>query len=317
MAPRALITGATGFVGRHLVAWLQQDTDWEIVALGTRRVEVAPGLTSIACDLTDRAAVEAVLARYRPDYVFHLAARTSVPEAFAAPEATLINNAVSQITLFEAIRALGLNPVILVASSSEVYGAAPVDDMPLDEEQPFRPMNPYAVSKVVQDLLGLQYHLSHRMQVVRVRPFNHIGPGQSDRFVVASLARQIAEAELGLGEPVVWVGNLDAQRDFLDVRDVVRAYRLVAQPEFAGEVFNVASGVPRSIREVLEGLVALARCRVEVRQDPARMRPSDIPVIFGSAAKLRLSTGWESRIPFERSLADTLDDWRARVAGRG
>lgn len=314
---RALITGGSGFVGRHLAAHLRAETDWEIVALGARRAPVLPGVTGAACDLSDRAAVDAVLRRYPPDIVFHLAARTSVPEAFAEPGATLINNAIAQINLFESIHALGLDPVILVAGSSEVYGPAPPEAMPLDERQPFLPANPYAVSKVVQDMLAVQYGLSHQMRIVRVRPFNHIGPGQSERFVVASFARQIAAAEQGLIEPVVRVGNLDAQRDFLDVRDVVRAYRLVARPELAGEVFNVASGVPRSIRQVLDRLLALARRPIEVRPDPARLRPSDAPVVYGSSAKLQQSTGWEPEIPFEQSLIDTLEDWRERVAREG
>jgi GDP-4-dehydro-6-deoxy-D-mannose reductase len=170
------------------------------------------------------------------------------------------------------------------------------------------------VSKATQDLLGLQYALSYGMRIVRVRPFNHIGPGQNERFVVSSLARQIAEIEARRSDPVLLVGNLEAQRDFLDVRDVVRAYALVARADFAGDVFNVASGVARPIQAVLDHLLCLTQVDVDVHEDPARLRPSDIPVLVGDATKLRQATGWQPEIAFERSLSDTLDGWRRRIA---
>lgn len=311
---RALITGASGFVGRHLVDLLRQETDWSLIGVRSRPGVPIPGAELVVCDLRDEEHVRRVVAHYRPDYVFHLAAQTYVPQAIAAPAQTLVTNTVAQINLLEAIRAAELNPVILVVASSEIYGAAVPEEMPLDEQQPFRPANPYAVSKAVQDLLGLQYYLSYDMRIVRVRPFNHIGPGQSDRFVVSSLARQVAQAEAGRAEPVILVGNLDAERDFLDARDVVRAYALVTRDELAGEVFNVASGVPRSISAVVDALRALARVPITVRQDEARLRPADVPVIYGDAAKLRLETGWEPRIPFEQSIADTLDYWRQQMS---
>jgi len=185
--------------------------------------------------------------------------------------------------------------------------------MPLREDQPFRPTSPYAVSKVAQDLLGWQYFVSHGLPIVRVRPFSHIGPGQSDRFVVAAFSRQIAEIEAGLAEPVVRVGNLEAERDFLDVRDVVRAYVLALDRGDAGAVYNIGSGVPVRIRAVLDLLLESSPARVTVESDPARARPADVPLLVADSAALRDATGWRPAIPFERSVRDTFDWWREEV----
>jgi GDP-4-dehydro-6-deoxy-D-mannose reductase len=310
---RALITGAAGFVGRHLADCLAQTGAWELQGIRSRPGPSVPHVRMTVCDLRDEDSTRQVIQRSRPDYIFHLAAQADVPTAVASPAETLLNNAVAQINVLEACRAADLDPVILVVSSAEVYGAAVPEDMPLTEQQPFRPANPYAVSKVAQDMLSLQYYLSYGMQVVRVRPFNHIGPGQSDRFVVSSFARQIAEIEAELADPTVLVGNLDAQRDFLDVRDVVRSYALVTRPESAGEVFNVASGVPWSIRSILDQLARLASVELTIQEDATRMRPSDVPLLIGDASKLIHQTGWRPQVPIEQSLADTLDFWRERV----
>jgi len=312
----ALITGAGGFVGRHLATLLRRDGIEHLVGIEARPVAAVDDMEMITCDLLDRDHVGRVIAHYRPQIIFHLAAQAYVPKAVAAPAETLINNAVAQINVLEASRASCPEAIIVVVGSSEEYGLAAPDDMPLDEDQPFRPTNAYAVSKIAQDMLGLQYHLSYGSRVVRVRPFNHIGPGQSDRFVVSSMARQIAEAEAGRADPVILVGNLQAERDFLDVRDVVSAYALVARAEFSGQVFNVASGIPRPIGALLERLVSMAQCEILVREDPSRLRASDVPVVFGDAARLRLQTGWEPRVKLERSLSDTLDYWRLRVRTR-
>ncbi len=314
---RALITGAAGFVGRHLAALLARNRDWELFGIESRPGVSIPNVRMVVCDLRDDTRTRSVIRDCRPDYIFHLAAQANVPIAVASPSDTLINNAVAQINVLEACRADSLDPVILVVSSAEVYGAAAPEDLPLTEEQPFRPANPYAVSKVTQDMLGLQYFLSYGMRIIRVRPFNHIGPGQSDHFVVSSFARQIAEIEAGLAEPVVRVGNLDAQRDFLDVRDVVWSYELVTKPELAGEVFNVASGIPRPIRSILDRLVALSSATITIEEDPARLRPSDVPVLIGDAGKLYRSTGWQPRVAIEQSLADTLAFWRERIRHAG
>jgi len=309
----ALITGAAGFAGRHLVAELEAETDWDIVGLSRKTARIGARARSVACDLLDRSHLDRVIGRYRPDVVFHLAAQSYVPKAFADPAATLSNNIVGQVNLFQALLKHDLRPTVVVVSSSEIYGPVEDADLPVDESAPLKPANPYAVSKAAQDLLGFQYFYSERLPVVRVRPFNHAGPGQSDRFVVSGFARQVAEAEAGKTEPGLLVGNLEAQRDFLDVRDVVRAYRLVADAGEPGEVYNIASGRPRSIASIVERLAAMATIPLEVRQDPARMRPADTPVIYGDATKLIERVGWQPVIPIEQTLADTLAYWRARV----
>lgn len=312
--PRTLITGASGFAGRHLAGHLVASTDWDITGVQSHATVPLDGMRMLSCDLLDAELTSRVVAHYRPDLIFHLAAQAYVPKAVANPAGTLTTNIIAQANLLEACRTAKIDPVIVVVSSADIYGDVAPEESPIQESQSFRPRNPYAVSKAAQDLLGLQYALSYGMRIVRVRPFNHIGPGQNDRFVVSSLARQIAEIEAQRADPVLLVGNLDAQRDFLDVRDVVRAYRLVARAEFAADVFNVASGVARPIQDVLNHLLYLTDVDVEVHQDPARLRPSDVPILVGDATKLRNATGWKPEIAFEQSLADTLDDWRRRIA---
>jgi GDP-4-dehydro-6-deoxy-D-mannose reductase len=311
---RALITGASGFAGRHLAGHLIASTNWEITGLQTHAAAPLEGVRMLSCDLLDADLTQRVVAHHRPEIIFHLAAQAYVPKAVANPAGTLNTNIIAQVNLLEACRAVGIDPIIVVVSSADIYGDVPPEQSPIRETQSFRPRNPYAVSKATQDLLGLQYALSYGMRIVRVRPFNHIGPGQNERFVVSSLARQIAEIEARRSDPVLLVGNLEAQRDFLDVRDVVRAYALVARADFAGDVFNVASGVARPIQAVLDHLLCLTQVDVDVHEDPARLRPSDIPVLVGDATKLRQATGWQPEIAFERSLADTLDGWRRRIA---
>lgn len=309
----ALVTGAAGFAGRHLVAALDVDTCWDIIALARRTERFEGRARSVACDLMDANLVRRVVERYRPNAVFHLAAQSYVPKSVADPRATLSNNILGQVNLLEAILTAGLRPRILVVSSSEIYGAVSPDQLPVDEDAPLKPGNPYAVSKATQDLLGYQYGLGGELDIVRVRPFNHSGPGQSERFVLSGFARQVVEAEAGRVEPSILVGNLDAQRDFLDVRDVVRAYRLALEFGATGAVYNIASGTPRRIGDLLDELLKMARCPLTVRADPARMRPSDVPVIYGDASRFRAVSGWRPAMPIGQTLADTLDHWRAIV----
>ncbi|MCX7681425.1 MAG: GDP-mannose 4,6-dehydratase [Anaerolineae bacterium] len=314
---RALITGAGGFVGRHLCTYLLTCTDWELV--GTVYPEpvdaqpAAPRLHLLHLDLRDSAAVQTLIGETQPEFIFHLAAQAFVPSSFADPWDTLENNIRSELNLLEAVRRLALHPRVLVIGSNEEYGAPQPHELPQTEESPLRPNNPYAVSKVAQDFLGLQYYLAYGIPVVRVRPFNHTGPGQSPRFVVPAFASQIARIEAGCQPPVMKVGNLEASRDFTDVRDIVRAYYLAITQGAPGEVYNLASGRPRSIRFVLETLLGYAQVEVHVEIDPQLYRPVDVPVVYGSAEKFRRLTGWQPEIPFEQTLRDTLDYWRARV----
>ncbi len=306
-----LVTGAAGFAGRHLVAELAQETDWDIVGLSRRKTDFGRRAKSVACDLLDQPLVDRVVLRFRPNLVFHLAAQSYVPKAIADPGTTLTNNILGQVNLFQSLLKLDQRPSVLIASSGEIYGSPDDASIPLDENAPLKPGNPYAVSKATQDLLGYQYHLSSDLPVVRVRPFNHAGPGQSDRFVMSGFARQVAEAEAGRTEPTILVGNLDAKRDFLDVRDVVRAYRLIIERGAPGDAYNVCSGEPTAISWIVERLLNLASIPLSVKQDPARMRPSDTPVVYGNSSKIATLTGWHPRITLEQTIRDTLDYWRA------
>jgi GDP-4-dehydro-6-deoxy-D-mannose reductase len=312
---RALVTGAGGFVGKHLLRYLSSATSWELYgsAVHSHDDPHLPSVRWLAFDLTDRDQTAQGVAEARPDFVFHLAAQSNVQRAFADPEATLVNNVVSQLHLLDALRASAPEARIMVTGSSEQYGLVRPEDIPIDEDTPFRPNNPYAVSKIAQDALALQYFLSYGQQIVRVRPFNHIGPGQTEAFVTAAFARQVALIEAGQQEPVIYVGNLQADRDFTDVRDMVRAYLLAATEGEPGEVYNIGSGQGSSIQWVLDTLVGMSTARVEVRQDPARMRPSDIPTLVCDPTRFHARTGWRPVIPLERTLRDILDYWREQV----
>jgi GDP-4-dehydro-6-deoxy-D-mannose reductase len=314
---RSLITGAGGFVGGHLCAYLLAYTDWELTGtvyphpVDTQPQE--PRLRLRHADLRDLEGVQTLVGEVQPDCILHLAAQSFVPASFADPWDTLHNNIRAQLNLLEAVRRSGRDVRVLVVGSNEEYGAPKPEELPQTEESPLRPNNPYAVSKVAQDFLGLQYHLAYGLPVVRVRPFNHTGPGQAPRFVVPAFASQIARIEAGLQEPVMKVGNLEVARDFTDVRDIVRAYHLAVSQGEPGEVYNLASGRPQSVQGLLEMLLSYSRVQIRVERDPSRYRPVDVPVGCGSAAKFRQRTGWEPQIPFEQTLRDILAYWREQT----
>ena len=317
----ALITGITGFAGSHLADYLlAEQSDVEI--FGTYRwrsrmenIDHLDGkINLLECDLRDAAAVHGVLAEVRPDYIFHLAAQSFVPASWRAPSETLTTNLIGQTNLFEAVRMLKLDPVIQIAGSSEEYGLVLPDEVPIKETNPLRPLSPYAVSKVGQDLLAYQYFRSYGLKTIRTRGFNHTGPRRGEVFVTSNFAKQIASIEAGLREPVIRVGNLDAQRDFTDVRDMVRAYWLAVTKAKPGEVYNLASGKAVTIRELLDQLLALSETKVEIQVDPERLRPSDVEILLGDFSKFKADTGWEPSIPLEQTLRDTLDFWRQKLS---
>ena len=320
---RVLITGITGFAGSHLADFLL-DHHSEVEVWGTYRwrsrrenIEHIEGrLKLIECDLNDLTATKQALERARPEAVFHLAAQSFVPTSWTAPGETLHTNIAGQLNLFEGARAIGLDPVFQLACSSEEYGLVLPHETPIQETNPLRPLSPYAVSKVAQDFLGYQYFMSYGTKAIRTRGFNHEGPRRGEVFVMSNFARQIAAIEAGSQEPVIRVGNLDAVRDFTDVRDMVRAYWAAVNKATPGEVYNIASGRGITIREMLDRLVASSRVKVRVETDPARLRPSDVEVLIGDSSKFRAETGWEPRIPLEQTLADSLDYWRSRFAAR-
>jgi len=293
---RVVVTGATGFVGGHLLAALRA-AGHEPVALGGPH-DPPP---AIAVDLLDSAAVRDVVAGAAPDAIVHLAGQAFVPLSVVDPLGTLAVNATGTAHVLEAARAVRAR--VLVVSSAEVYGIQRAERMPLDETAVLRPGNAYAASKVAAETYALAWHRSYGLDVVVARPFNHIGPGQDERFVVASFARQLADIAGG-APPLLRVGNLEAQRDFLDVRDVAAAYVLLLANGRAGEVYNICSGRPVAIREVLRQLITIARVPVEIRDDPERMRSSDLPILSGDATKLRAETGWEPQYSLAASLRD-------------
>lgn len=316
---QALITGAGGFVGGHLCSYLLSHTDWDLT--GTVLAEASKAETRSSrlqrrfVDLREPTSVTSLVEEIQPDVIFHLAAQSSVPTSFSDPWDTLENNLLSELNLLEAVRRSKREVVVLVVGSNEEYGAPEPGELPQTEQSPLRPNNPYAVSKVGQDFLGLQYHLAYDVAVVRVRPFNHTGPGQSPRFVAPAFASQIARIEAGLQKPVMKVGNLSASRDFTDVRDIVSAYLLAVTEGEPGEVYNLASGKPRSIKTLLETLLGYTDVEISVERDPERYRPADVPIVYGSARKFHERTDWEPQIPFEQTLQDTLAYWRKQIPG--
>lgn len=309
---RLLITGVTGFVGRHVLAFLRAEQPGvEIFGLA-RETAAELHCPCVVADMEDATAVAAAVEHVRPERVLHLAAQSSPRLSFEQPALTLRANVEGTLNLLEALRAHAPQARLLVVGSAEEYGNAAQDALPLDEDTPLCPLSPYAASKVAQSYLALQYHLSYGLDVVRTRTFNHTGPGRGRDFAESSFARQIAAAERGLQAPHLAVGNLDGVRDFSDVHDVVRAYWALFEDGRAGAVYNVCSGRGVRIREVLERLVALARVPIDVRLDPGRLRPADIPALVGDPGRLRAATGWEARMPLERTLADLLEHWRGR-----
>ncbi|HEX5720615.1 MAG TPA: GDP-mannose 4,6-dehydratase [Thermoanaerobaculia bacterium] len=320
---RALITGMTGFAGSHLAEYLLAEHP-DVEVYGTHRwrsrMENVEHLRSkvklLEADLRDYTSMHAALERSRPDVIFHLAAQSFVPSSWTAPNDTLTTNVSGQTNLFEAVRALRLDPVIQIACSSEQYGLVLPGETPIKETNPLRPLSPYAVSKVAQDYLGYQYFQSYGLKVVRTRGFNHTGPRRGHVFVTSNFCSQVAAIEMGLQEPVIRVGNIDAIRDFTDVRDMVRAYWLAVTKAKPGEVYNIATGNGIVIREMLERLIALANVEVKVETDPERLRPSDVEVLIGDASKFKADTGWEPRIPFDQTLRDLLDYWRHTLRRR-
>lgn len=316
---RALITGITGFVGSHLAEHLLQ-AGHEVA--GVRRwrsredniSEFADQLSLFEGDLRDATSARLVISEFRPERIFHLAAQSFVHASWSTPAETFATNVGCQTNLLEAVRESDLGECrILIAGSSEEYGMVYPEETPIKETNPLRPLSPYAVSKVAQDMMGYQYFKSWGMHIVRTRAFNHEGPRRGEVFSTSNFAKQIAMIEKHGSDPVMWAGNIEAFRDYTDVRDVVRAYGLALEFCEPGEVYNIGSGTAWRIGDMLDTLLDFAGVDVEVREDPQRLRPSDVPRLEADATKFRAATGWEPQIPFEQTLRDTLDYWRERV----
>jgi len=338
---RVLITGVTGMVGSHLAEYLLTMKDVELY--GTCRwrsrmdnlddlkkegrlniiageLEATPAnrgdaskLNLMEADITDPFSTKRVIAAVRPDRIFHLAAQSYVPVSWTAPAETLNTNIIGEVNLLEAVRAAGIDPIIHIAGSSEEYGLVFPGELPVKETNPLRPLSPYGVSKVAQEMLAYQYFMSYGLKTIVTRGFNHEGPRRGEVFVTSSLAKQVAEIEKGLKPPVVYVGNLFSKRDWSDVRDFVRAYWLASEKGTPGEVYNIGSGVAREVREMLDILLSMTDVSIKVEVDPARLRPSDVKVLVCDATKFKRLTGWQPQIPFEQMMKDLLNYWRERV----
>ena len=320
---RALITGIAGFAGSHLADYLLTQGDIEVCGIslpadGTGNLaHILERVRLHLADLTEYGRTVSLLQAIKPNLIFHLAAQASVARSWEDPSHTLVNNTTIQLNLLQALIELGFDPRMLVVGSGDEYGLVQPEDLPVHEDTPLRPLNPYAVSKVTQDYLALQYHLSHGLHIVRVRPFSHIGPRQGQGFVVPDFCSQIAAAEAGLQEPVMRVGNLSAERDFTDVRDIVRGYYLALTEGRPGQVYNLGSSHACSIQSILDRLLEMSRIPMRVQIDPTRMRPVDIPVIVCDSGRFQRETGWEPRYPIADTLRETLEFWRQRVQAEG
>lgn len=316
---KVLITGLTGFAGSHLAEYIL--TFKNIKIYGTylfsseiKNIEnIKESVSLHEADIRNYEVLKSVIGEINPDKIFHLAGQTFVGDSFNAPQETLITNIKGQLNIFEAIRELGLSPQIHIACSSDEYGLVYENELPVKETNAFRPLSPYAVSKVTQDLLAWQYFKNYGLNIVVTRAFNHTGVRRSDSFVCSSFAKQIAMIEKQKQPPVVYTGNLDSIRDFSDVKDIAKAYWLVLEKGRFGEAYNICSGKGYRIKEVLEILISYSKIKIEVKQDSKRLRPSDNPVIIGDYSKFAKITGWKPEIPFEKTLKDLLNYWRENV----
>lgn len=317
-AKKAFITGITGFAGSHLAELLLNEgyEVWGTARPRSKTDHILGIMKQIHiedADLLDSHSLYNLLNKIKPQYIFHLAAQSFVPTSWASPAATLEVNVIGSAHLFEAVRQANLDAVIQIACSSEEYGLVHENELPITENNPLRPLSTYAVSKVAMDYLGYQYFMSYGMKIIRTRGFNHSGPRRGDAFVESNFAKQIAMIEKGQQEPIVYVGNLDSSRDYTDVRDMVRGYLLAVQKGKPGDVYNICSGRDIKIKDMLDYLLSLSKTKVEIKEDPKRMRPSDVPVLLGDNSKFKKVTGWEPTIPFEKMAEDLLNYWRAHI----
>jgi len=308
---RTLVPGATGFVGPHVGRALET-AGHEVWT--TDRLNPRDNPRHLSCDLMDADAVHQLFQKVEPQAIIHLASMASVGESFQRPQLTLTNNITAACNVLEALRHVAPQARLLMVGSAEQYGIVSPEALPLREDHPQQPASPYAVAKVAQEHLALQYHRSWKLDIVLTRSFNHSGPGQSNRFVLPAVAEQIAQCECGKHDAVLQVGNLDAQRDFLDVRDVARAYVGLLEKGQRGLCYNVCRGEAFRIGDLVEGLLQQSRVPMKLQQDPTRMRPSDLPVMLGSAQRLQEDTGWQPTLSMQQTLRDILEDWRERVA---
>ncbi len=311
---RALIIGAAGFVGSYLIDHIQKHCVWSIVVTKMPQETMTyPGVDICDLDVLAPDSIERLLEEQRPDYIFHLAAQSSVAVSWKNPGLTVDVNVKGSLNVLDAVRKLDYKPRVLLIGSGEEYGHVRENEVPVREDNVLRPGNIYAATKACQNMVGAIYAQAYGMDVMMVRAFNHVGPNQSPIFVVADFCKQTAEIEAGLKEPVIKVGNLSARRDFSDVRDVVRAYVELMEKGKAGETYNVGSGNAVEIRKILDMILCRSKKEIRVEVEPSRMRPVDVPVIEADISKLKACTGWKQKITLEETIQDTLEYWRQKL----
>lgn len=321
---KSLIIGGAGFVGGYLIQHLCEDLGHEVVATKLPHEEIAEAariqlfdeesankmVEVCNLDILDKDAITELLSKEKPDYIFHLAAQSSVSVSWKNPSITIDVNIKGSVNLLDAVRELDYSPKVLLIGSGEEYGRILSEETPVSEDNRLRPGNIYAATKTCQNMIGKIYADAYDMHVVMVRAFNHTGPNQSPIFVVADFCKQVAEIEKGLQAPVLKVGNLSAKRDFTDVRDVVRAYALLIEKGVKGQTYNVGSGHAVSIEYILQTIISYAKREIEIEIDSAKLRPVDVPVIEADTSKLYECTGWKPEISLEQTIQDTLNYYR-------
>lgn len=310
---KGLVIGAAGFVGNYLINEMHAN-DMEVHATKLSHEKLDNPFTKVYdLDIMNKDAIVALLSEIRPDYIFHLAAQSSVGLAWKNPGLTVDVNIKGSLNVMDAIRELSYKPRVLLIGSGEEYGHIQPGEIPITEMNPLRPGNIYAATKACQNMIGNIYSKAYDMELMMVRAFNHIGPGQAPMFVVSDFCKQVAEIEKGLREPVMLVGNLAAKRDFTDVRDVVKAYVKLVQSGQAGETYNVGSGEAKEIRQILDLIVSMSDKEIKVEIDPDKIRPVDVPIIEADITKLNRLTGWTPQISLKQTIQETLDYWRMHV----
>lgn len=308
---KALIIGGGGFVGGYLIKELKNN-GYEVFATCLENENIGSNCISFALDILKKDDISAILDKVKPDIIFHLAAQSSVALSWKKPQLTAEINVIGAINLFEAVRGYERNPRIIVVGSGEEYGYISENSCPLKETEPLHPGNIYAATKACQEMTAEIYARAYKLDMIMVRAFNHSGPEQDSIFVISDFCRQIAEIEKGIKSPVISVGNLAAMRDFTDVRDIVRGYRLLAEKGISGQIYNIGRGKATSIQYILDTALSLSTAKITVERDEKRMRAADIPIIEPDITKIQTDTGWKAEITVEQTIEDTLNYWRKR-----
>lgn len=311
---KAIVIGSAGFVGKYLIDCLVNEFSMTVVGTKLEReIFNNDKATIVNLNILEKDEIIALLNKVHPDYIFHLAAQSSVSVSWKNPQLTVDINVKGAINLFDSLKGLDYKPRILVIGSGEEYGHIKNNSLPISEETTLYPGNIYAATKACQNMIGSIFAKAYNLNIILVRAFNHIGPGQSPVFVVSDFCRQVAEIERGMKEPIIYVGNLNAERDFTDVRDVVRAYALLVQKGAPGETYNVGSGKAFTIQSILEKVINYSKKQIEVKVDPLKFRPIDVPKIEADISKLKTITGWEPQIPIDTTIKNVLDYWREQI----